>query len=57
MPFGSEKKILKLFTMYWHGGHLGHVTRIIPRLPIEALHEKLKVSNDRKYVQTEQISP
>ena len=23
---GSEKNILKLFTIYGHGGHLGHVT-------------------------------
>ena len=24
-----EKKILKVFTIYGHGGHLGHVTRIM----------------------------
>ena len=25
----SEKKIFKIFTLYEHGGHLGHVTRNI----------------------------
>ena len=25
-PLGIEKKILKGFTIYGHGGHLGHVT-------------------------------
>ena len=24
-----EEKILKVFTIYGHGGHLGHVTRIM----------------------------
>ena len=24
-----KKKILKVFTIYGHGGHLGHVTRIM----------------------------
>ena len=24
-----EKKIFKVFTIYWHGGHLGHVTESI----------------------------
>ena len=23
---GSGEKILKVLTLYWHGGHLGHVT-------------------------------
>ena len=27
-PFGSrEEDFLKVFTIYGHGGHLGHVTR------------------------------
>ena len=26
-PFGSGKDFLKDFTIYGHGGHLGHVTR------------------------------
>ena len=25
-PLVRKKKILKGFTLYWHGGHLGHVT-------------------------------
>ena len=25
-PVVLEKKICKVFTIYWHGGHLGHVT-------------------------------
>ena len=32
MVIGSlvpEKKSLKGFTIYWHGGHLGHVTKTI----------------------------
>ena len=29
-PAGSrEEDILKVFTMYWRGGHLGHVTSIM----------------------------
>ena len=29
-PAGSgEEDFLKLFTIYGHGGHLGHVTRIM----------------------------
>ena len=28
-PAVSEKKILKCFTIYGHGGHLGHVTWFI----------------------------
>ena len=27
-PFVLEKKFLRVFTIYWHGGHLGHVTQI-----------------------------
>ena len=28
-PFGSRRRYLKDFTIYGHGGHLGHVTRTI----------------------------
>ena len=29
-PTGSgEEDFLRVFTIYWHGGHLGHVTRIM----------------------------
>ena len=29
-PAGSgEEDFLRVFTIYWHGGHLGHVTRIM----------------------------
>ena len=29
-PFGTgEEKFLKVFTIYGHGGHLGHVTMTI----------------------------
>ena len=26
LPFGSGEDFLKVFTIYGHGGHLGHVT-------------------------------
>ena len=25
-PFGSGEEVFKVFTIYGHGGHLGHVT-------------------------------
>ena len=28
-PAGSENKLFKDFTIYVHGGHLGHVTSIV----------------------------
>ena len=28
-PAGSGKDFLRVFTIYRHGGHLGHVTRIM----------------------------
>ena len=29
-PAGSgEEDFLRVFTIYWHGGHLGHVTSIL----------------------------
>ena len=28
-PAGSREDFLKFFTIYGHGGHLGHVTRIM----------------------------
>ena len=44
-PLVLEKKIfLRVFAIYWHGGHLGHVTSIITTdfhfLVPESLHIK-----------------
>ena len=43
-PAGSGKRFLKVFTIYGHGGHLGHVTRIMLTnfhfLVPESLHTK-----------------
>ena len=36
-PIGSEEKdFVKVFTIYGHGGHLGHVTRFVFPHPKEA---------------------
>ena len=45
-PAGSgEEDFLKVFTIYWHGGHLGHVTSIMlinfHFLVLESFHTKL----------------
>ena len=45
-PAGSrEEGFLQVFTIYWRGGHLGHVTSIMPLdfhfLVPESLHTKL----------------
>ena len=29
-PVGSGEEFLRVFTIYGHGGHFGHVTSIIP---------------------------
>ena len=46
-PVGSEKKIFEGFTIYGHGGHLGHVTRIMLTnfhfLVPESFHTKLSL--------------
>ena len=36
---GSGEEFLKVFTIYGHGSHLGHVTCTMFTLPMEALHE------------------
>ena len=43
-PAGSEEHFLRVFTIYGHGGHLGHVTRIMlikfHFLVLESFHTK-----------------
>ena len=40
----GEKDFLRVFTIYWHGGHLGHVTSIMSSdfhfLVRESFHKK-----------------
>ena len=43
-PAGSEEDFLRVFTIYGHGGHLGHVTSIMSSdfhfLVLESFHTK-----------------
>ena len=43
-PAGSGEDFLRLFNIYGHGGHLGHVTSIMPSnfhfLVLESFHTK-----------------
>ena len=43
-PAGSGEYFSRVFTMYWHGGHLGHVTSIMSSdfhfLVPESFHKK-----------------
>ena len=43
-PAGSEEDFLRVFTIYGHGGHLGHVTSIMSKdfnfLVPESFHSK-----------------
>ena len=48
-----EKKILKVFTIYWCGRHLGHVTK--PSCTNSLIHYSQKLSHDIWFQITQQI--
>ena len=55
--FGFCEEDFEVFNIYGRGGHLDHVSIIIPLSTPEAPTEKLKVSNGREYVESETIRP